>query len=741
MPLPTAVVFVVYLTLGISLPGLLVWRSVSPRRATLAEDLAAGTALGYAIEVGLYIVGRSFGAPLLPLGWPIAVFLAFFVLPSARIRLARKPVDSGPRWWPWAMAAIVAFVILYSCLSFFRAIQIGPNADGYVDYDTPFLLGIAGELKHHMPPTVPWLAGEPLFYHWFVNAELAATSWATGIELETLLYRLAPLPFLAAFVVLVASLARRLTGQWWTGPVAVVMTFLAQSPNPYGWPLELTFPTYGFGVVEDGGLLRPTMWNSTTQTFGQLIAALLVIVIVDLFREPGGRRAVVRWVMAGWLLVVVMGAKATYVPLLLCGAVLAVFGHALVARRLHRPAMALVVMTTAALCFAQFVLFGGQSQGLSWSPLFTMWRIGVNASTNFVGLSETPLWRMAILVAIAVLCWTCVWVGAFGLLRGRGFASPEILFLLGIGLAGLAAVTVFGHPGSSQYFFLESARPYLCVLSAAGLAALVDAGAHRSGTRTALTLVGAVAGGASVIWFIRYLDGPTRPEFVVGSGDESAVAKAITWPYLAMTGVVVVVAAVLLLTRRRLRGMAWLATLVAFVYGLALPSGIEVFGQQAITYPSYWRRAVELNVPTTVGTVEAGRWLRDHSDPDDLVATNVRCRSRLLEPCAPAHFTVTAYTERRVLIENWAYTSTAHRRALATGMLVGEVPFWDQDMLAANDKVFGAPTAAAVEELHRRYGVRWLFADEAGVPGASAALRNFATLRFRTAHIAVYELR
>ena len=33
-----------------------------------------------------------------------------------------------------------------------------------------------------MPPQVPWVAGEPLQYHWYGYLHLAATSWVTGIE-------------------------------------------------------------------------------------------------------------------------------------------------------------------------------------------------------------------------------------------------------------------------------------------------------------------------------------------------------------------------------------------------------------------------------------------------------------------------------------------------------------------------------------------------------------------------------
>ena len=92
-------------------------------------------------------------------------------------------------------------------------------------------LALIGELRHHVPPAIPYVTDVPLAYHWFFYAEAAATSWATGIEPIVLLYRLSGLPMFAAFVVLTAMAARRLTDRWWTGPLAVAIALFAVSPG------------------------------------------------------------------------------------------------------------------------------------------------------------------------------------------------------------------------------------------------------------------------------------------------------------------------------------------------------------------------------------------------------------------------------------------------------------------------------------------------------------------------------
>ena len=61
-----------------------------------------------------------------------------------------------------------------------------------------------------------------------------------------------------------------------------------------------------------------------------------------------------------------------------------------------------------------------------------------------------------------------------------------------------------------------------------------------------------------------------------------------------------------------------------------------------------WKNVVKGEVIVSDGVLEAGRWLRDHSDPDDLVATNAHCQ-RWNKDCTDLHFSMTAYSERRML--------------------------------------------------------------------------------------------
>src|SRR3954470_21589790 len=59
VPLLTSGTFAAYIAVGVTLPGTLIWRLTHRRPGTIPEDLAAGTAIGYAIEVLSYIPARA----------------------------------------------------------------------------------------------------------------------------------------------------------------------------------------------------------------------------------------------------------------------------------------------------------------------------------------------------------------------------------------------------------------------------------------------------------------------------------------------------------------------------------------------------------------------------------------------------------------------------------------------------------------------------------------------------------
>lgn len=87
-------------------------------------------------------------------------------------------------------------------------------------------------LRHGIPPPDPYLAGQPLRYHWGYNALVAGLSALAGARPLTVFVLLAPLG-LAVALVAMARLVRAMGGGEWAAALAVVLTVVGL--NGWGW--------------------------------------------------------------------------------------------------------------------------------------------------------------------------------------------------------------------------------------------------------------------------------------------------------------------------------------------------------------------------------------------------------------------------------------------------------------------------------------------------------------------------
>jgi hypothetical protein len=189
------------------------------------------------------------------------------------------------------------------------------------------------------------------------------------------------------------------------------------------------------------------------------------------------------------------------------------------------------------------------------------------------------------------------------------------------------------------------------------------------------------------------------------------------------------------------RGIGF-ALIIALLAGFGLSTALSDYTRIVRESSSAGWREVAVGYPlVSKGTLEAGRWLRDHSDPNDLVATNAHCvRLTAKGGCLNLHFSESAYSERRMLVEGWGFTTTAHEQGALKNVPDVTVPYWKPQVLADNDAAFATPSAQTVDLLRDRYGVKWLFVDDTQRP-YSPDLGRFATLRFRSGDCAIYQIR
>jgi hypothetical protein len=722
----------------VAAPGVLLWRVARRSARGLAEDFGPGLALGYVLEVLAYLAARALGEPRAVVVAPIAVLLAFAAVPGLRRWWrADDTSERAPLGWIWANASVAAAVLIWSAVYFMRSRGVEYN---FNDADLPFQLALIGELRQHVPPEVPWVRGEALSYHWYSYADMAAATWVTGLSPQVVLLRLFFVPLLGALPFALGALTRQITGRWWPGPVAALIAFAGVAPYPYGWRLPETYVTNGLGPVEDGVVLRFGLFSSPTQTFAALVAVGLVMVLVDLLRPA---RADVRgWLLLAAFVAVICGAKATYLPLVLCALLLVVAVTLAFERRWHRPALLAVAVVVPGILFAQFVLFHGESQGMVVDPLGGLPRYGLGAST---GLGALPMGAvpatgvtLAVITAITLLAWVFMWGAAVPVwLRGR-WRDPAHVLLTGIGVAAFGAVLLLNHYGFSQTWFLVAARPYLAVLAVAGLARLT--GRDSRPGRPGPWLFAAGVLGVAAAGLVQHLGRRTAP--TVAADGRRATLEALVTPNLWLIAVVLAAAGLAWVAGRRFAGLRGRITAVAAATAL----GITVFPSGVVVADHFRAAAAEdwAPVPGTTpfwpsGTRAATDWLRAHTGPDDLMATNAHCRKFAAKRCDNLHFWFAAFGERRFLVEGWGYTPTANRLQAETGMPGNQVPYWNQALLAVNDDAFHRPGPDTLAAL-RRQGVRWLVVDERDPLVRDDLLTRWASLRFRSGKVAVYQL-
>jgi hypothetical protein len=315
----------------------------------------------------------------------------------------------------------------------------------------------------------------------------------------------------------------------------------------------------------------------------------------------------------------------------------------------------------------------------------------------------------------------------------RGRLAATEWFLVGGAVAGPAIYLVFSQPSSGNQYFTRAGFAFGVIASGWGAVELYWR-AHLSRRATLALGSGAAAFCVLLVWVQLGYAG------VPAAGD--AFSQLV--PMLRWAGVLAAVAAAAgvawwLLARgwpagladraglRALRGRGGVVLLTGIL--LAGAPGLIMDEAKSLRYPN---GGAYTPVPLPKTRVDAARFVRDHSAPTDVVATNVHCLTIYYGSiCDPRSFWLSAYAERSVLVEGWGF---APRQAADLYR-----PFWDQDRLRLNDEAFLAPTPQVLDELRDNYGVRWLVVDRA-VSAEAPALAEFATKVYDAGRMAVYRI-
>jgi hypothetical protein len=323
--------------------------------------------------------------------------------------------------------------------------------------------------------------------------------------------------------------------------------------------------------------------------------------------------------------------------------------------------------------------------------------------------------------------WAISGIGMVAFLQKRRWQDPVAIFLIGFLIAGVAAGALLRHPGFSQLYFVRAAFPFAIAGSAWGLTLLLD----KVRFRVALPRMLLAAAAGAVLAKILSAATPDRPLKTQGV---AMVSLQVIAPWLT---VLLVAAIVTLLLHRAPETWKVLAlglgvSVILGVVGIALPDTVVTTAGDKLCVSGPEKpdcRHTRRQIPD--GGAEAARYIRDHSAVTDRLATNSHCMPAY-DPvrCDTRNFWLSAYAERRVLVEGWAYTPTAQSGKNATNG-----PFWNPELLALNDEAFRDPTKLG--RLWTEYGVRWLVYDTK-LQSPPQQLRS--QWRFSAGTVEVYEL-
>lgn len=704
--------FVAFTLIGITLPGLALWRLIGNYRRNLVEDCAAGLAVGTAAQIIVYLASASVGLQAWSWVWAPIVLLVTFIDRDVRTRVwsrVEEPLRPLQAWMLAAACAVVLIVVFVSGPEKFLPAYTDPLRS-YPDL--AFQQALAASAKYDVPIATLWLGGEPMKYHTFFHQSTAATSWATRIDLTDLIHSLAWLPLLLAGCALVFSLTQRFMGKTpdgerrvgtaWAGPLAVLVAGLGGAIQP------LHDSSLGGISTAVAAYLSPT------QNLGVLIALAICLVAIDLLRDQPPRS---RWVLLIGLMLVAAGAKSTVLPLVGFGFGLAFF-YQVMARRKSGTALWAGALCLTVFLGALVLIFGGESWGTQVKPFETFKQLSpYQALRNGESVRDAQLFT----AGATLLSWGLAAVGV--LFLGRRWRDPGVVFLVGISLAGLGFTVVTSQSGISQLYFLRTAFPAIAVLACVGLANLVV----RLGDRRSAVLV-AVSG---VLGLAACAIARVRTDDLNG----------VKGPWLWTAGALAAVGLLVAIGWKAARRSGGVVT--AFVVGVAAAGMVGATLVPLQTVVSDSASDLVYAKPGRGGATapEAGaaRWLRRNSQPGELVATNAHCIIQRDDICDSRHFWIAALSERPVLVEGWSYSNQANRISTRTGTNPSLIPYWDEEELAANDAAFIAPSAPVIERL-RRIGVRWLYADNRAGP-ISPNLKEFVRLRHATLDATIYEIR
>jgi len=470
--------FVIAVMVVVYFPGKLLLDAARLSLSPL-EDLALALVLGMVVS-SLIFWGTAFlSLANLFVLWPLAATAAYFCRRAkiwSRVRHSRFSVNLSHFL---LLGVITAGLLPMAALPmYYRNLALLP--EGAMSFkmvrDSVFHLSIAQELTLSVPPQVPFLAGQPLNYHYAMDLLAAMLSRTAWLSIPDLTVRFLPTLFLVETVLAVFAFSRAWLKSSWG---AVITSFLVILGEDFSFIPGLLHRSRATWSVEYFGV--PTTYS--LYSMNPMLPALAVLFaglfcLLRFSRENG--RA---WLMLTALL---FAALTEYKVFSAVHVLLALAVTALVYLLLHRDAASLRVLLLTSLLTVPLMLyavFGTEASVRVWARIepwpyipAALARMGL-FEQHVDSLSEGGPITLSTASALLLVGLPSYLLGSLGL---RAIAIPQVLrnllfpnkstffgFFLGVlAVVGplislTCTVTPRGYPTETEYnnavwFYVQS---------------------------------------------------------------------------------------------------------------------------------------------------------------------------------------------------------------------------------------------------------------------------------------------
>lgn len=735
---------------GCTFPGVMLWRALAGS-STLVKELGFGSVLGIVLQLVVWALSTGVHQPLLMWALPVGVAVPFAVVP--RLRRHWWPQRSGwmrtPARWHLAMAVVIALsTYRFDRLNMVR--RALPPELSLVARDTWYNSAVSYELSRTIRPQDPFAVGQPLRYHWFADAHVTATAQLSGTPIADAMITYWLIPILVVLLLAIAAAAQqfmdgpRLVGRdgaplsdirrWWVGPVAAFFSMVTPALWRLGSP--------GTQRVGDGFVA-----SSPSGILAMVLILGLVGPVLDLLRGRGRRGT---WVVLTLLLMTCVGTKPSILPVVACGALAVLVFDLVRSRRVNWP-MIYVVGASAVIAIAGAPVLTGSTGGshiqllalLTIDPSYAQLLDGkpvVPAAGGWLvpaladGLTDAvPI--IAMLLVVWLLTETPRLLGLLSIFSCPLRSDPGVVWAWGLLGGGYAGMWMLAHPGYSEHYFWTVTLSLANVLAVTSAARLLPAARQARTLSVPLVVVSIPAVIAAYV--------TTTFATVNVRAATADVIEGRLRPYTLMVVTLAGALMLALLLRVFVRRLSLPLFTAAVAFALAASLPVPV---QAVLNA----RSPTMTPPPEVGVSyqyvspeqqKAALWLQRHSAMTAVVATNSFCwpMGKDTPGCFVNSMWLSGLSGRRMVLSDWTYTSANMANYDGTKPINCMHSPWPERRILSTRAV-EAPTARILGQLRRDYDARWIFADDRATK-ISPKLKRLATLRYRSEHIEIYQLR